>query len=128
MKTLLVRPLFVLVFLSLNRFAFAGDFVSQVVQGSDPVATFTITVPGDRFLVIRNFTQEGPAEAVTTRGFVSATDRTGLAATMLIATIVDPDNTTSLEPINNIVIAGPSTVTVTGGNTSCFITYRKGDD
>jgi hypothetical protein len=100
----------------------AGDFVSQVVQAS---ASFTITVPGDRFLVIRNFTQVGPA---TVRGTVSATDRTGLSGTVLTATIVDPSNLTSLEPVNDVVISGPSTVTVTAGDTNCFITYRKGQD
>jgi hypothetical protein len=121
-----LRLLAAIFVLTLAGFIRAGDFVSQVVQGG---AILTITVPGDRFLVIRNFTQEGPAEAVTTRGSVSATDRTGLASNpVLIATILDPNNTTSLEPINDIVIAGPSMVTVTGGNTNCFISYRKGDD
>ena len=47
---------------------------------------------------------------------------------MLTATIVDTDPTLLLEPVNDVVIAGPSTVTVTGGDTNCFITYRKGQD
>jgi hypothetical protein len=118
--------LFAAVFvLSFASFVHAGDFVSQVVQAG---ATFTITVPGDRFLVIRNFTQEGPTGSITTRGTVMATDSSGLTGTVLTTTIVDTDPTLYLEPINNIVIAGPSTVTVTAGNTNCFITYRKGED
>ena len=103
----------------------AGDFVSQVVQAG---ATFSVSVPGDRFLVIRNFTQEGPTASITVRGTVTATDKTGLTGTVLTATIVDTDPTLYLEPVNNVVIAGPSTVTVTGGDTNCFITYRRGED
>ncbi|HXY61069.1 MAG TPA: hypothetical protein VEH26_05655 [Chthoniobacterales bacterium] len=116
------RLLAALSVLFIANFVQAGDFVSQVVQAS---GSFTITVPGDRFLVIRNFTQVGPA---TVRGTVSATDRTGLSGTVLTTTIVDPSNLTSLEPVNDVVVSGPSTVTVTAGDTNCFITYRKGQD
>lgn len=115
----------VLFVFSFTTFVRAGDFVSQVVQKG---RMFTISVPGDRFLVIRNFTQEGPTFSITTRGTVTATDSTGLTGTVLTATIVDPDPTLLLEPVNNVVIAGPSTVTVTGGDSTCFITYRKGED
>jgi hypothetical protein len=34
----------------------------------------------------------------------------------------------ALEVVNDIVIAGPATVTVTPGDATCFITYRKIDD
>jgi hypothetical protein len=102
----------------------AGNFQSQVVQAG---STLTINVRNDGFLVIRNFTQEEDS-GVTARGFISVTDSTGLTATVLTATIVDPTNTVPFEPVNDIVIAGPSTVTVTGGNTNCFITYRKAAD
>jgi hypothetical protein len=119
------RLLAVLFVLSFGSLASAGDFVSRVVQVGD---TFTIDVPGNRFLVIRNFTQEGPFSLATVRGTVKATDRSGLEATMLTATIADPDPANILEPVNNVVIAGPSTVTVTGGDTTCFITYRRGED
>lgn len=118
----LLAALFVISFGSLIR---ADDFVSQVVQAG---ASFTINVPGNRFLVVRNFTQEGPTGAITTRGTVTATDSTGLMGTVLTTTIMDTDPTLLLEPIDDIVITGPSTVTVTAGNTNCFITYRKGQD
>jgi hypothetical protein len=122
----LLVALFV-IFFTLARFAAAGDFVSTVIQGSPTTPQMLqITVPADRFLVIRNFTQEGPA---TTRGFVSVTDSTGfMAKEVLTATILDPSNTTSLEPINDVVVGGPATVTVTGGDTNCLITYRKGEN
>jgi hypothetical protein len=124
MKTSL-RLLAAVFLLSFVSFARAGDFVSQVVQAS---GTLTITIPGDRFLLIRNFTQEGPTAAITTRGTVMAIDSTGLTGTVLTTTIIDTDPTLLLEPVNDIAIAGPSTVTVTAGNTNCFITYRKGED
>jgi hypothetical protein len=117
----------VFVLIAVN-FARAGDFVSQVVQGGAAPATFTIQVPGDHFLVIRNFTQEGTFSAITVRGTIKATDRTGLSGTVITATIAETDPAVALEPVNDVIIAGPSTVTVTGGDTNCFITYRKGQD
>jgi hypothetical protein len=105
-------------------FANAGDFVSVVVQATQSLPT--ITVPGDRILVIRNFTQEAGGK---TRGFVSVTTNGLTANNVLTATIVDPAAPQgTLEVINNVVIAGPATVTVNGGDTNCFITYRKGED
>jgi len=126
MKTALARVLPVLFFFVFTKFAAAGDFVSVVIQPPDTPTT--ITVPPDRFLIVRNFTQE-PATppTATTRGTVSVT--TPFSATVLTATIVDQNATPgSLEVVNNVVIAGPATVMVTPGNTTCFITYRKGTD
>ena len=118
------RLLAVVFVLSFATFVRAGDFVSRVVQVGD---MFTIDVPGNKFLVIRNFTQEFSILS-TTRGSVKATDRNGFEATMLTATIADPNPGNLLEPVNEVVIAGPSTVTVNGGDTTCFITYRRGED
>jgi hypothetical protein len=123
MKTSFRLLAVVFVLVAVN-FARAGDFVSQVVQAS---ANFTISVPGGRFLVIRNFTQEFSA-STTVRGTVTATDGTGLTGTVLTATLADTNPIDLLEPVNEVIIAGPSTVTVTGGDTNCFITYRKGQD
>ena len=110
---------------SVVSFVHAGNFISQVVQAGD---SFDIQVPGGHILVIRNFTQEGTFTNITLRGQVTATDKNGLAATMMTASIADTDPTAVLEPVNEVVIAGPSTVTVTGGDTSCFITYRKAEE
>lgn len=124
MKTPLVRLFSVFIFFILTKFVTAGDFVSTILQaGQTPLQ---ITVPSDRFLVIRNFTQEGG----TMRGFVSVMTSTFTANNVLTAALLDPNNTTpgSLEVINNIAIAGPATVTVTPGDANCFITYRKGTD
>ena|ERR1700730_16301899 len=124
MKSAIVRILFVLVFCTLTKFANAGDFVSQVVQ----TQTIAITVPPNRFLVIRNFTQDGTGMTATIRGSVTVSANGFGPVTVMTATIVDPSNTTTLEPVNDVVITGPATATVNPGNTPCFITYRKGTD
>jgi hypothetical protein len=62
------------------------------------------------------------------RGEVTATlQPSNLMATVLTASFV---NTTPVEVINNVVVAGPASVSVTCPDlaATCFITYRKGDD
>lgn len=118
----LFAVLFVFSFVTL---AHAGNWISQVVQVGD---SFTIEVPDGHFLIIRNFTQEGTFSSISTRGQITATDKNGFSGTVITATIADTDPGTVLEPVNEVVVAGPSTVTVTGGDTSCFLTYRKGEE
>ena len=123
MKTFLARVLPIL-FLCVSASAVtAGDFESAILSPSS--LTLQINVPADRFLIIRNFTQEGGS----TRGFVTVNTTSG-KANVLTAAIVDPTNTTPLEVINNVVVAGPAGVTVTcpSDATDCFISYRKGSD
>lgn len=120
-----LRLFAVLLVFSFVALAQAGNWISQVVQVG---SSFTIDVPGGHFLIIRNFTQEGTAPAISTRGQITATDKNGLSGTVVTATIADTDPNQILEPVNEVVVAGPSTVTVTGGDTSCFITYRKGEE
>src|ERR1700693_1227718 len=124
MKTVLVRVLPVLFFFVFAKFADAGDFQSVVLSPTTNPSV-TITVPSDRFLVIRNFTQD----AGSTRGEVIATlQPSNLMATVLTASFV---NATPAEVINNVVVAGPASVLVTCNDpnaTSCFITYPKGGD
>jgi hypothetical protein len=124
MKTSL-RFLAAVFILSCAGFVRAGDFVSMVLQANQQLPQ--ITVPGDRFLVIRNFTQQVGA---TNRGSVSVTTNGLTINNAFTATIIDPAAPQgTLEVINNFVVAGPATVTVTCGDmTSCFITYRKGED
>ena len=124
MKTSL-RLLAAVFILSCAGFVRAGDFVSMVLQANQQLPQ--ITVPGDRFLVIRNFTQQVGA---TDRGSVSVTTNGLTINNAFTATIIDPAAPQgTLEVINNFVVAGPATVTVTcGDTTSCFITYRKGED
>ena len=120
-----LRLFAVLFVFSVVSLVHAGNWISQVVQVG---ASFNIDVPGGHFLIIRNFTQEGTAPAIFTRGQITATDKNGFSGTVITATIADTDPGQILEPVNEVVIAGPSTVTVTGGDTSCFLTYRKGEE
>jgi hypothetical protein len=125
MKTALAGFLPVLLFCTLTKFAAGGDFQSVVLSATiNP--SVTITVPNGRFLVIRNFTQVGG----TTRGEVMATLLSGVNPTVnvLDAALLDP--TMSPEVINNVVVAGPASVSATCPDlaATCFLTYRKGDD
>jgi hypothetical protein len=102
----------------------AGDFVSTVLQANQPL---TITVNGNHALIIRNFTQEIGA---TNRGTVSVTKNNLTVNPAFVASFADPTTVSGfLDPVNEFVVAGPASVTVTcGDKTSCFITYRKADD
>ncbi|HWY52358.1 MAG TPA: hypothetical protein VNW72_12830 [Chthoniobacterales bacterium] len=124
MKTAIVRLLFVLIFCTVAKFATADDFVSMVMQSGSTIGP--INVPPDRFLVIRNFTQDGTA---TPRGSVSVTTSGSTVTNAFTATVVDPMAMSgTLEVVNNFVVGGPATVTVSCPSTTCFITYRKGTD
>jgi len=126
MKTAIARVLPVLFIFVFAKFADAGDFVSQIVQTGQPI---TITVQPDRFLVIRNFTQDRSVASVTTRGSVTVVSNGSTIQNAFTASIADPSAAEgTLEVVNNFVVAGPATVTVNPGNTSCLITYRKGTD
>jgi hypothetical protein len=116
----LLVALFV-IFFTFAKFAAADDnFVSAIVQVS-----LQINVGSNKSLVIRNFTQNGGV----TRGTIQVMSGSFTVPNVLTATIVDPALQEGfLEPVNEIVIAGPATVTVTAGDQACFITYRKVDN
>ena len=118
----LLAALFVFSFIG---FVHAGNWISQVLQVGD---SLTIDVPGGHFLIIRNLTQEF-SSTTSARWQVTAMDRkTGNKAIVLTATLADKDPFDFLEPVNELIIAGPSTVTIAGGDTTGFITYRKGEE
>jgi hypothetical protein len=104
----------------LAGFAMGGDFKSAIITSSSLV----VNVADEHFLRIWNFTQEGG----TQRGVVAVTTNDG-TANVLTATIIDSSASSSsstLEPIDRVVIAGPAQVTVapvTGA--TLFITYRR---
>ena len=122
MKTIAGRFLVSVVFCASAIYAFAGSFQSATIT---PGGSLSIEVPDSRFLVIRNFTQEGG----TTRGVVTVTTDSGTAYVLAAAIVDSGTSSTSipLEVISNVVVAGPATVTVTcpADATNCFITYRK---
>jgi hypothetical protein len=98
---------------------FAGDFKSAIITTS----ALTINLPDDQILHIRNFTQEGGSE----RGVVTVTIN-NQTANVLNAAIID-NTTVPPEIINQIVIAGPATVTVPPiAGATLFISFRKERD
>jgi hypothetical protein len=127
MKTSL-RLLAAVSVLSFASFIRAGDLQSQVIQATQSI---TIDVPGNRFLTIRNFTQDATTitgAPVTIRGVVSVMTNGLNITNAFVASIADPNPNNILDPVNNFVVAGAATVTVTCGDTNCFITFRKGTD
>jgi hypothetical protein len=114
-----MKRLFLL--LSVAGFAgaiFAADFKSAIITTS----ALTISVPDGHILHIRNFTQEGGSE----RGVVTVTIN-NQTANVLNAAIID--TTVPPEIINQIVIAGPATVTVQPIlGATLFISFRKEQD
>ena len=57
MRTLTVRFFVAAVFLAAAAVAVANPFKSKIITGND--STLVITVPGDHFMKITNFTQDG---------------------------------------------------------------------
>ena len=121
MNTVLRRSLAAAFLLSCFAVARANDYKSAVLEPGASLSS-PINAPDDRFLVIRNFTQNGGIN----RGTISVTIGSQ-PATVLTASILTGDSTTALEPVNSIVIAGPATVNVTCGSdaTTCVVSYRK---
>jgi hypothetical protein len=122
MKPPLARYLIAVSFCAFATFSAAGDFRSMVLTPANP--SFPINVPNDRFLVIRNFTQVG---STTPRGLITATVNS-VPADILAAAFVN-SMSSSIEVINNVIVAGPADVMVTcGSGATCFVSYRKGED
>ena len=57
MKMLTVRFFVAAVLLAAAAVAFANPFKSKIISGNDSI--LEITVPGDHFMKITNFTQDG---------------------------------------------------------------------
>ncbi len=122
MKILGMRCLVAAVLFAPAAMAFGGPFQSVTLG---PGSSLPIQVADSRFLVIRNFTQEGGSS----RGVVTVTTDTGTANVLTAAILDSGTSSTSIpvEVISNVVVAGPATVSVTCAPdaTDCFITYRK---
>ena len=89
MKMLAVRCLVALTLLAAAAVAFANPFKSKIISSDDSV--LEITVPGDHFMKITNFTQDGGL--VTDRAVVEVTlpgdTENGGTTNVLTATRID---------------------------------------
>jgi len=128
MKRILAWVLVVLLIFVSAKFANAGEYKSAVLPAGTTSLQSPIDVPDGRFLVIKSFTQSG---YTTARGVVTVSMLNGMSysppVNILSASIVPADNSTAVEPVNSIVIAGPAIVNMSclDTNATCFVSYRK---
>jgi hypothetical protein len=131
MRTLTARFFVAAVFLAAAAVAFANPFKSKIIQGNDPV--LEIIVPGDHFMKITNFTQEGGTDRAVVQVSLPGDAPNGGATNVLTATRIDLSagaNAQNPPEINNrVTIAGPAIVRINPVvGAKLFITYRKERD
>lgn len=131
MKMLAVRYFVGLTFLAAAAVALANPFKSKIISSDDSV--LEIIVPGDHFMKITNFTQDGG----TDRGVVQVTlpgdSENGGSTNVLTAARIDfstgANVQTAPEITNRVTIAGPAIVRIRPVvGAKLFITYRKERD
>ena len=118
-------------FLAAAAVAFANPFKSKIVQGTDSV--LEITVPGDHFMKITNFTQDGGTDRGVVEVSLPGDTENGGAANVLIAARIDLStgaNAQNAPEISNRVwIAGPAIVRIRPVvGAKLFISYKKERD
>jgi hypothetical protein len=131
MRTLTGRFFVAAFFLAAAAVAFANPFKSKIISSNDSV--LEITVPGDHFMKITNFTQDGG----TDRGVVEVTlpgdTENGGTTNVLTATRIDfstgANAQNAPEISNRVTIAGPARVRIRPVvGAKLFISYRKERD
>ena len=115
-------------FFAVTAVAFANPFKSKVISGTDSVVV--ITVPGDHFMKITNFTQDGGTERAVVEVTLPGDTENGGTTNVLTATRIDLStgaNAQNAPEINNrVTIAGPAKVRIQPVvGAKIFITYRK---
>jgi hypothetical protein len=131
MKTLSMRFFVAAVFLAAAAVAFANPFKSKIIQSTDPV--LEITVPGDHFMKITNFTQDGGTDRGIIEVVLPGDTENGGSANVLTAARVDLSTGTNAqtapEVSNRLTIAGPAIVKIKPVvGAKLFITYKKERD
>jgi hypothetical protein len=133
MKMLAVRCLVALTLLAAVTVAFANPFKSKIISSDDSV--LEIIVPGDHFMKITNFTQDGGL--VTDRAVVEVTlpgdTENGGTTNVLTATRIDFSTGSNAQNFpetgNRVWIAGPARVRIRPVvGAKLFITYKKERD
>ena len=131
MRTLTVRFFVAAVFIAAAAVAFANPFKSKIISGNDSVVE--ITVPGDHFMKITNFTQDGGTERGVVEVVLPGDAENGGSTNVLTATRIDFStgaNAQNAPEINNrVTIAGPAIVKIKPiVGAKLFITYKKDRD
>src|SRR6266446_8359254 len=131
MKMLAMRCLVALSLLIAAAVAFANPFKSKIISGDDSV--LEITVPGDHFMKITNFTQNGGTDRAVVEVVLPGDTENGGSTNVLTATRIDfstgANAQNSPEIGNRVTIAGPAIVKITPiVGAKLFITYKKERD
>src|SRR5881398_1344765 len=87
MKMLAMRCLVALSLLIAAAVAFANPFKSKIISGDDSV--LEITVPGDHFMKITNFTQDGGTDRAVVEVVLPGQTENGGTTNVLTATRID---------------------------------------
>ena len=131
MKTLTTRFFVAAFFLAAAAVAFANPFKSKIIQSNDSV--LEITVPGDHFMKITNFTQDGGTDRAIVEVTLPGDTENGGTTNVLTATRIDFStgaNSQNFPEIGNrVTIAGPAIVKIRPVvGAKLFISYRKERD
>ena len=131
MKMLAMRCLVALSLLIAAAVAFANPFKSKIISGDDSV--LEITVPGDHFMKITNFTQDGGTDRAVVEVVLPGDTENGGSTNVLTATRIDFSTGANAQNApeigNRVTIAGPAIVKITPiVGAKLFITYKKERD
>src|SRR5258705_3669449 len=114
MKMLAMRCLVALSLLIAAAVAFANPFKSKIISSSDSV--LEITVPGDHFMKITNFTQDGGTDRGVVEVVLPGDQENGGSTNVLTAARIDFStgaNAQNWPQISNrVTIAGPAIVQI----------------
>ena len=131
MKMLAMRCLVALSLLIAAAVAFANPFKSKIISSDDPV--LEITVPGDHFMKITNFTQDGGTDRAVVEVVLPGDTENGGSTNVLTATRIDFSTGANAQNApeigNRVTIAGPAIVKIMPiVGAKLFITYKKERD
>src|SRR5215469_203303 len=128
MKTLTVRFFVAAIVLGVAAVAFGNPFKSKIISSDDSV--LEITVPGDHFMKITNFTQAGGTDRAVVEVVLPGDTENGGSTNVLTAARIDlstganVQNTPEID--NRVTIAGPAIVKIKPiVGAKIFITYKK---
>jgi hypothetical protein len=131
MKMIAARCFVGLTFLAAATVAFANPFKSKIISSDDSV--LEITVPGDHFMKITNFTQDGGTDRAVVQVVLPGDTENGGSTNVLTAARIDFSTGVNAqnapEISNRVTIAGPAIVKIQPVvGAKIFITYRKERD
>src|SRR6266404_286163 len=131
MKMLAMRCLVALSLLVAAAVAFGNPFKSKIISGDDSI--LEITVPGDHFMKITNFTQDGGTDRAVVEVVLPGDIENGGSTNVLTATRIDFSTGANAQNApeigNRVTIAGPAIVKIKPiVGAKLFITYKKERD